>query len=71
MTTQFTNNTITTSALAGGELLTHGTAIGSKWPALLSAMLGVVMVFGVGFANISVAHNAAHDARHTMVFPCH
>ena len=71
MTTQFTNNTIATSTLAGGDLLAHGAAIGSKWPALFAALLGAVMIFGVGFANISVAHNAAHDPRHTMVFPCH
>ena len=71
MTTQFTNNTIATATLAGGDLLAHGAAIGSKWPALFAALLGAVMIFGVGFANISVAHNAAHDTRHTMVFPCH
>ena len=71
MTTQFTNNPIATSTLAGGDLLAHGAAIGSKWPALFAALLGAVMIFGVGFANISVAHNAAHDTRHAMVFPCH
>ena len=71
MTTQITNNTIATSTLAGADLLAHGVAIGSKWPALFAALLGAVMIFGVGFANISVAHNAAHDTRHTMVFPCH
>ena len=71
MTTQFTNNTIATPTLAGDDLLAHGAAIGSKWPALFAALLGAVMIFGVGFANISVAHNAAHDTRHTMVFPCH
>jgi cobalt transporter subunit CbtB len=70
MTTQSTN-TIATSTLAGSDLLVHGAAIGSKWPALFAAILGVVVIFGVGFANISVAHNAAHDTRHAMVFPCH
>jgi cobalt transporter subunit CbtB len=70
MTTQSTN-TITTSTLAGSDLLIHGAAIGSKWPALFAAILGIVVIFGVGFANISVAHNAAHDSRHAMVFPCH
>ena len=71
MTTQSTQNTIATSTLAGSDLLVHGAAIGSKWPALFAAILGVVVIFGVGFANISVAHNAAHDTRHAMVFPCH
>ena len=39
---------------------------------LIAALtLGVVMLAGVGFANLSIAHNAAHDARHALAFPCH
>lgn len=34
-------------------------------------LLGVVMVYGVGFASMDIAHNAAHDARHAIAFPCH
>ncbi len=71
MTTQFTDNTLAISTLAGSDLVAHGAAIGSKWPAMFAAILGAVVIFGVGFANISVAHNAAHDTRHAMVFPCH
>lgn len=71
MTTHSTNNTIATSTLAGSDLLVHGTAIGSKWPALFAAILGAVIIYGVGFSNLSVSHNAAHDTRHAMVFPCH
>lgn len=33
--------------------------------------LGVVMLFGVGFASMGMVHNAAHDARHAFAFPCH
>ncbi|NRG16238.1 CbtB-domain containing protein [Rhizobiales bacterium] len=33
--------------------------------------LGMFIVFGVGFAQISAAHNAAHDTRHAIGFPCH
>ncbi|WP_411957805.1 CbtB domain-containing protein [Paracoccus homiensis] len=33
--------------------------------------LGAVFVFGVGLANTSMAHNAAHDTRHAIGFPCH
>lgn len=36
-----------------------------------AAVLGIVMLFGVGFAAIGIAHNAAHDTRHSFVFPCH
>lgn len=57
--------------LATGELPDASAAVASKWPALFAAMLGAVILFGVGFSNLSVAHNAAHDTRHAMVFPCH
>ena len=72
MATQSTDNTVVaTSALAASDLLVHGAAIGGKWPALVAVILGAVMSFGVGFSNLSVTHNAAHDTRHAMVFPCH
>jgi len=32
---------------------------------------GIVMLFAVGFAPMDVAHNAAHDTRHSLAFPCH
>ncbi len=49
-------------AVAGAETLTG---------ALLAALLGMVLVWGVGFSHISVFHNAAHDVRHSNGFPCH
>jgi cobalt transporter subunit CbtB len=33
--------------------------------------LGSFMVFGVGLAQDSRMHNAAHDTRHAIGFPCH
>lgn len=39
--------------------------------AAVAAVLGVVLVFGVGFAHPEMLHNAAHDTRHTLAFPCH
>ncbi|MGD9509851.1 MAG: CbtB domain-containing protein [Geminicoccaceae bacterium] len=38
---------------------------------LLAAMLGVVLLFGVGFSHVEAFHNAAHDTRHAAAFPCH
>lgn len=32
---------------------------------------GVIILFMVGFASMPQAHNAAHDTRHAMAFPCH
>lgn len=39
---------------------------------VVSAMaIGATLLFVVGFAPMDVAHNAAHDARHSFAFPCH
>lgn len=34
-------------------------------------LLGVVLIYGVGFVAVDIAHNAAHDTRHSFAFPCH
>ena len=34
-------------------------------------VFGLVIILAVGFAPMGVAHNAAHDVRHSMAFPCH
>ena len=39
--------------------------------ALCAALLGGVLIWGVGFSHINVVHNAAHDTRHSAAFPCH
>ncbi|AOO80634.1 cobalt transporter subunit CbtB [Bosea sp. OK403] len=39
--------------------------------ALAALLLGSVLIFTVGFAHSSSVHNAAHDTRHTLAFPCH
>jgi len=40
-------------------------------PVTVLVLLGVFLVFGVGFASPDAVHNAAHDARHVFSFPCH
>lgn len=41
------------------------------WHAALSAaILGAVIIYGVGFAP-GIAHGESHDTRHTMGFVCH
>ena len=32
---------------------------------------GILLILGVGFLPMAAAHNAAHDTRHTLAFPCH
>jgi cobalt transporter subunit CbtB len=36
-----------------------------------AALLGLFIVGSVGFSHIEAVHNAAHDYRHSMAFPCH
>jgi cobalt transporter subunit CbtB len=40
-------------------------------PIFAAALLGLFIVGGVGFSDIEAVHNAAHDYRHSMSFPCH
>lgn len=40
-------------------------------PALAAILLGVFLVLGTGFAHSNTIHNAAHDSRHALAFPCH
>lgn len=37
----------------------------------LSALLGIFVIGFVGFSHVEAAHNAGHDYRHSMAFPCH
>ena len=37
----------------------------------LAAMLGTALIFVAGFANSATIHDAAHDQRHAIGFPCH
>ncbi len=40
--------------------------------AILAALvLGFVLIYTVGFAASASVHNAAHDTRHGLAFPCH
>lgn len=32
---------------------------------------GALILFAVGFSPIPEVHNAAHDTRHSLAFPCH
>ncbi len=38
---------------------------------LIALALGFGLIVGVGFAGASAVHNAAHDTRHAIGFPCH
>ena len=42
-----------------------------KFGALCAAILGMVLIYGAGFAQVPELHDAAHDTRHAAGFPCH
>lgn len=37
----------------------------------MTALLGIFIVGVLGFAQMEAVHNAGHDYRHSMAFPCH
>jgi cobalt transporter subunit CbtB len=39
--------------------------------AALALFVGVALVFTTGFSHSSTLHNAGHDTRHALSFPCH
>jgi len=45
--------------------------MGWRLPAVAVFIFGLILVYGIGFVNIPVVHNATHDARHAAGFPCH
>jgi len=36
-----------------------------------ASLIALVVLYGVGFAGMDIAHNSAHDSRHSVAFPCH
>lgn len=50
------------SSLSVSQRLTAG---------VLSLVLGAFLTWGVGMAQGTSLHNAAHDTRHSLGFPCH
>lgn len=61
MQTEATRQTSAVAALALSRVV----------PIFFAALLGLFIVGGVGFSHIMAVHNAAHDYRHSMAFPCH
>lgn len=45
--------------------------ISDRLPALGVLLIGLVVLYAVGFSSMPRAHNAAHDTRHASGFPCH
>jgi len=43
----------------------------SLLPILGALAAGLFLLYFAGFAQASVLHDAAHDTRHSIAFPCH
>jgi cobalt transporter subunit CbtB len=57
--------TLATDAIMQTHIIASRRAIG------FAAILGVSVIWAVGFSHIDIAHDAAHDTRHSAGFPCH
>lgn len=60
------------------ESLSHGnigplTTVERIKSAVVALGLGMIIMYGVAFAQGTdgAIHNAVHDTRHSMAFPCH
>ena len=61
-------HTIGVQSPAGSELASRSDRLVA---AAVAAVLGLFVLWGVGFSHIPALHNAAHDTRHSVPFPCH
>ncbi|MES2944019.1 MAG: CbtB domain-containing protein [Pseudomonadota bacterium] len=62
----------TSSSVSAAPLASSPSATRSALLQLAAgAALGLVVLYGVAFAESPLAHNAAHDVRHVTVKPCH
>lgn len=59
------------STVAVPQTTTTSTTIAKPLQLAGAFLLGMVVLYGAGFVQASAVHNAAHDARHSIGFPCH
>jgi cobalt transporter subunit CbtB len=58
--------------LAQAQTAAETTAhVAVRWPAFALILMGVAIVYCLGFSNLPRAHAATHDTRHASGFPCH
>ncbi len=57
--------------LAGQHIARDRGRLAALWPAVAAIALGFAVLYVVGFAGAETIHNAAHDTRHSLNFPCH
>ena len=65
------NDHSATANVLPGSVATTTADRKTRWAALFVIVLGPFIVFGATYANPGLLHDAAHDSRHAMGFPCH
>jgi cobalt transporter subunit CbtB len=60
-----------TAQVSSNQSVSASAIISLRVQGLAALLFGMVIIFAVGFVPMGVAHNAAHDARHSLAFPCH
>jgi cobalt transporter subunit CbtB len=61
---------MTTRILSGDASLSASRAETLR-AAFVALFLGLGLVYTVGFSASDTTHEAAHDSRHALSFPCH
>ena len=64
-------NTLPTKSAGSFNEATATLTLSRAIPIFAALLLGIFIVGDVGFSHIEAVHNAAHDYRHSMAFPCH
>ena len=62
---------MTAKTTTAPDIVTGARADASLATLLFVVLIGATLVFAAGFANPAVMHDAAHDTRHSIGFPCH
>ncbi|MGN6099474.1 MAG: CbtB domain-containing protein [Bosea sp. (in: a-proteobacteria)] len=54
------------------SISTSSLSVSERVKAVTAALIvGIALVYTTGFAASTNVHNAAHDTRHGLAFPCH
>ncbi len=62
---------VATEKLLTGDREGSASSAAVRASCAIAFLIGALVVFIVGFSHMDVVHNAAHDTRHSLSFPCH
>lgn len=64
-------STVREAASLSVQNLTGTIPLSTVYAVTAAVVVGVFIIGTVGFAGSEILHNAAHDIRHSLSFPCH